>query len=75
MLVVLWESRTKKRKNCCTAAEIEVLTCTERILQPPGSMQKEGRSCPRHGAKETCSTGQTHGAAGCPPAAHEHHME
>lgn len=47
VMVVLWESRPKKRKNlCATVAETGERSGRETALQPPTSMQKEGRRFP-----------------------------
>lgn len=48
---------------------------SEAALQPPRSVQEEGRRCSRHGAEAPCSTGEAHGGVGHPLAAHRHHTE
>lgn len=55
-------------KSCCTTAtgRAKWENGRETALQPPGSVQKEGKKYSRCRAEVLCSPGEVYGGAGCP---------
>lgn len=55
--------------------ERDVRNGKEMALQAPGSVQEESKRSSRCRAAAPCSPEGAHGGAGCPSAAHGHHVE
>lgn len=70
---MLWKSRFKEGKHWSNSSwERGVRNGREIALQPPRSVQKDGRRGSRHRAEATCSPGEAYGGVGCSPAAPGH---